>query len=81
MSLGARKERRGSDIPNLSVPSGGTILVYLQKGEYLRKVEIVGTSRSYSLGHREKFESTCKVQSWRPSGWPEEASRCPLVSK
>jgi hypothetical protein len=39
--------------PNLSVLGGGTILVYLQIGEYSRKVEIVGTSGSYSLGHRE----------------------------
>jgi hypothetical protein len=34
------KERRGGGIPNLPVPGGGTILVYPQGGEYLRKVEI-----------------------------------------
>jgi hypothetical protein len=48
MSPGARKEMRGGDIPNLPVPGGGTILVYLQGGEYSRKAEIVGTSGSYS---------------------------------
>jgi hypothetical protein len=48
MSLGARKEMRGGGIPNLPVSGGGTILVYLQGGEYSRKVEIVGKSGSYS---------------------------------
>jgi hypothetical protein len=44
----SRKEMRGGGIPNLPVPSGGTILVYFQGGEYSHKVEIVGTSGSYS---------------------------------
>jgi hypothetical protein len=48
MSPGARKEMRGGGIPNLPVPGGGMILVYLQGGEYSLKVEIVGTSGSYS---------------------------------
>jgi hypothetical protein len=35
--------------PNLSVPGGGLILDYLQRGEYsLVKVEIIRTSGSYS---------------------------------
>ena len=44
-------ERRGNEValPNLSVPDGGPILDYLQRGKYsLAKVEIVGTSGSYS---------------------------------
>jgi len=39
----------------------------------------VGTSGSYSLRHREKFESTSKVASGRPSERLEEVSRRPLV--
>jgi hypothetical protein len=46
-------ERRGGDIPNLTVPDRGPILVYLQRGKYSHKMEIILTSDSYSLGHRE----------------------------
>jgi hypothetical protein len=77
MSPGARKESNGGGIPNLPVPGGGTILVYLQGGNYSRKVEIVGTSGSYSFGPREKFKSTSKAASGQPSGRSEEVSRRP----
>jgi hypothetical protein len=44
-------ERRGEEAatPNLSVSGGGPILGYLQRGEYSPKMEIVGTSGSYSI--------------------------------
>jgi hypothetical protein len=48
MSPCGRKEMGGGVIPNLPVPGGGTILVYLQGVEYSHKVKIVGTSGSYS---------------------------------
>jgi len=44
-------------------------------------VHLVGTSGSYSFGHKKKFESTSKVASRRPSGWPEEAFGHPSMSE
>jgi hypothetical protein len=62
MSLGAKKEKRGGDIPNLPFSSGGIILVYLQRGEYSRNVEIFGTSYSYFLGYERSLRLPIKLR-------------------